>query len=840
MNGAAFVTMLSAVAGDFRLAARRLRAAPLFTAFAVMSLALGVGVTTIAYSVVADVFFLEIRLRNPESVAVVMAPQSGTRRPALLTRGDFDELRRSQRSFLDVAASSTFTATVAGEERTALVAAEAVSGRYFRLIGVDAAIGRMIQPADDDSRAMVAVLSHALWRERFSADARVIGRVVRIGGRPFEIVGVAPDDFTGIMTAAALRGAGIWIPLGALELLALEGGDARAAERPTLSVLGRLPPAVTVEAATRELVVIAASLDASAPLAPADQNTGRTQPRGWTARAITDVHAEITENNRLGVVLAGLVALVLLVACTNLANLVLARGTTRQQDFVVRRALGAGQWRLVREQLAESAILAIGGGIAAYVVMQVTAALVTRDLQLFADFTFLIRPHVDLTTLGVAAGALLLSLIVFGLEPAIRLARTSDVRGPLATAASRMGRVGRYRVLLRWQVSVSTAFFIIAVVTVRYVAADMRHDPGLRLDGLVVAQLDFRLHEWDAERTRAVLNGIVDETRRTRDIGSVAVSTGMPFGTFGAQVQLSRTDLPAAQSATIRSAKLIAATPEFFSVVGLPIVRGRQFDERDDASAVPVVVISETAAQTLFATRDVIGRELSMQALAGRGAQPAPPTRVTVAGVSRDTDTNVYMNRERASVVYAPLAQRFDRPITVVARARGSEEAAVGALQAAIRTVDPDVAVTGIGGGWDMLAGPFTFVRFAGTSSLALGGLTLVLAMVGLYGIQSQGVTLRTREIGVRRSFGATAAQIQRMVLKAGYRPVIEGMAIGMLLGIGGRALMRVYLDAPVRVLDPWTIALVPIPLVLAAFCACYLPARRAAAVDPNVALRDL
>jgi predicted permease len=672
----------------------------------------------------------------------------------------------------------------------------------------------MIQPADDDSGALVAVLSHALWRERFASDPRIVGRAVRIGGRPFEVVGVAPERFEGILTvAAALRGTGVWIPLGAGRPSFPGGGDAPGGEQPSLSVLGRLRPNVSVEAASREVEVIASALDSSHPIVSPDQSAGR-QRRAWTALTIPGVQAELPRDNRLGVVLAGLVALVLLVACTNLANLVLARGTTRQQDFVVRRALGAGHWRLVREQLAESAILAIAGGVAAYGVMRVTAALATRDLPLFTGFTFAIRPHVDLSTLGVAGAAILLSLIVFGLEPAMRLAHTSNIRDPLAATAARMGRVGRYRVLLRWQVSVSTAFFIIAVIAARYVVADLRHDPGLRLNGLAVAELDFRMHEWDADRTRAVLTRVADEARRTPATAAVAASTGMPFGTFGPQVQLSRTDLPASQAATIRSAKLVAVTPDFFSVVGLPLVRGRQFDDRDDARGTPVVIVSEAAARTLFSTSDVIGRELSMQLPAGRGVAPV---RVTVAGVAGDTDTYSYMNRQRAAVVYAPLAQHFDRPITVVARAAGSEEAAVGALQAAIRRVDPDVAVVGIGGGWEMLAGGFTLVRFAGTSALALGGLTLVLAMVGL-----------------------TAAQIRHMVLKAGFRPVIEGMAIGLMLGIGGRALMRVYLDMPLSVVDPWMVMLVPVPLVLAGFCACYLPARRAAGVDPNVALRDL
>jgi putative ABC transport system permease protein len=832
--------MLSAIASDFRLAVRRLLAAPLFTVFAVLSLALGVGVTTVAYSVVADMFFMAVGVRNPEPVAMVMAPHSGRRRPALLTGADFDELRRSQRSFAMLAASSSFTTALAGTERTELVAGEAVSGEYFRLVGVDAALGRMIQPSDEASRAAVAVLSHVLWRERFASDARVIGRTIRIGGRLFEIVGVAPDSFAGLMSLPALRGTGAWIPLGATGPFPPGEGDARlASERPHLSVLGRRQPTVGIDAATRDVAAIASSLDASNPVTAVEQGAPRIQKRGWTARGITDVHAELTENNRLGIVLAGLVVLVLVVACTNLANLVLARGTTRQHDFVVRRALGAGQWRLIREQLAESVILAIAGGIAAYAVMQLTASVAARDLQLFTGFTLSIRPTVDTATLAVAAGALLVSLVVFGLEPAIRLARSTDVRGPLATSAARMGRVGRYRVLLRWQVSVSTAFFIIAALAVRFVVADLRHDPGLQLDGLVVAQLDFRMQGWDAQRAREVLDRVVEETRRTRAVQAVAVSTGMPFGTFNPQVQLSRTDLPAGQSATIRRATLVAATPHFFSVSGVPILHGRAFDDRDQASAPPVVVVSETAARTLFATSNVIGRELAVQVV-GRDATSAEVTRVTIAGVARDTDTNSYMTRTRVAVVYAPLAQRFAQPITIVARATGNEDAAVGMLQAAIRTVDPDVAIVGIGRGWEMLGGPATFLRFAGTSSSMLGALTLILAMVGLYGIQSQGVTLRTREIGVRLSCGATAAQIRRMVLKAGYRPVIEGMAIGLFMGISGRALIRVYLDAPVSVVDPWMVALVPIPLVFAAFCACYLPARRAANIDPTVALRDL
>jgi putative ABC transport system permease protein len=251
-----------------------------------------------------------------------------------------------------------------------------------------------------------------------------------------------------------------------------------------------------------------------------------------------------------------------------------------------------------------------------------------------------------------------------------------------------------------------------------------------------------------------------------------------------------------------------------------------------------IVVVNETAARRLFGTSDVVGRQIVMQ-VTGRGREQAVQT-VTIVGVARDTDTS-YLSPRREGVVYAPIEHRFDPFITITARAvSGDTAVALGALQAAIRRADPDVAIEAAGTGRAMLTGPYVFLRFVGVSSLSLGLLTLMLSMVGLYGVQSHGVAERTREIGVRMSFGATAAQIKSMVLKDGYRPVFEGMAIGIFIGLSGRGIIRAYLDEKMSILDPWMLLVVPIPLILAAFCACYLPARRASSVDPNMALRHL
>jgi predicted permease len=837
---------------DLRLAARRLLATPLFTTFAVLSLAVGIGVTAVAYSVVDFFFFREPAVHEPDRVAYVMAPDSGRfRYQSLISRPDFDDLRASLQSFSSVAAWWSFTPSLAGPMTTELVQAEAVTGDYFSTLGVLPALGRAIQPADDDHASAVAVLSHDVWRRRFASDPRIVGRTVRVGGHSFEIVGVALKSFAGAAASHFdLVDPALWVPLGTATRFApavrwfaappAPGAPVRPErERRALSMVGRLRPGVSADTAAAELARLAATLDAAYPNTFPNPATRMIPRRSWTARTIADVRTEATELiQRIGIVVAGLVFLVLVVACTNLANLVLARGATRHHEFAVRRALGAARWRLIREQATESLLIAVAGGAAAFVVMRLLASWLATDIALGPSSILSLQPAVDWPMLVMAASALLMSLVVFGLEPAIQLTKTPDVRGHLAEGAGSVGvpNAKRQRTLLRWQVAISTGFFILATLSVRFVFTEMGHDPGMQIDRFSVASLNFYAQGWDEARTRRALDRVLAEITRDPAIESAAVSTGLPMAPRSPAVRLSTPDKPIVSKGVFVGGTLVAATPGLFRATGIPILRGRGFDDRDHAGAPLVVVINETAARSLFGTSDAIGRQILMQ-VAYRGSEQ--PTRTaTVVGVARDTDT-AYLSPRRSSVAYAPLSQHFDPFITVVARA-SRPSLAIGALQTAIRRADPDVAIEAVGSGRALLTGPYAFFRMIGSASLSLGLLTLGLAMVGLYGVQSHGVLHRTREIGVRMSFGATAAQIKRMILKDGYRPVVEGMAIGIFIGISGRAVIRAYLDAKFSIMDPWMLAVVPVPLILAAFCACYLPARRAANVDPNVALRRL
>lgn len=839
---------------DFRIAARRLLATPVFTLFAVSSLAFGLGVTTIAYSMVDAMFFKTLGIREPGRLAFLLAPGSGRiRNYKVISRPDFDDLRASVRSFDGLAASRTFSMSVVSPSTTELVQTETVNGRYFPTLGVPAALGRTISPEDDDRAAAVAVLGYDLWRTRFASNPGIIGQTVRIGDFPFEVIGVAPRSFAGIATDFFFAGSGtrLWVPLSAAARFAPAtrwfASTDRAATAPTpereqreLTLIGRLRAGVAIENASAELSRLGAALDLSYPITVPFTATRAISHRGWTARTVSDVSAEATAGlRRVGTVVAGLVWLVLVVACTNLANLVLARGTTRRREFAIRRALGAGRWRLVREQTCESVLIAFAGGSAAWMLMRAFVGGFRIDLPVSRSSIMSLQPVIDSGMLLMAAGALLVSVVVFGLEPAIQLTRSWTVSRDLAEGAAGLGpaRAKRQRLLLRWQVAISTGFFILASLSIRYVIAEMRHDSGVQIDRLAIASLNFAAQGWDETRARRAIDRIVIEAAKQPDIQSVAVSTGLPLGTFVPLVQVSTPDRPITAKGTFVTAALVASTPGIQRTLGVPLLRGRPFDDRDGSGARTVVVVSETAAHELFGSSEVVGRDLMMQATRRGGKKLSEIA--TIIGVARDTDTS-YFSSSRSGVVYAPLAQHFDPFITITARASRNTSAAIGALRTAIRHGDSDVAIESIADGRAMLSGPFVLLRFLGVTSVSLGLLTLSLAMAGLYGVQSQGVADRTREIGVRMSFGATAAQIKRMVLKDGYRPVLEGISVGVFIGLSGRAIIRAYLDANIGIVDPWMLVIVPIPLILAAFCACYLPARRASSVDPTVALRHL
>ena len=810
----------------FRLALNRLVASPLFTAFAVVSLAAGVAVTTAVYSVVDAVMFGGFEARDPDRVAFLMVPRNGVMRHATLSADDLTAIKGAQRSFEHLSGALAVLAQVASTRDTEMMSVEAVDGDYFATVGVTAGIGRTLDAADDRSGERVAVVGEDYWRTRFARDPDVAARSVTINGLTFDVVGVVRGPYGG------LEGRGfktqVWVPLSSAPLLRRDLVGDRSESR---NVVARLASGSTHAAAATEIETLSAQLDASDPL-PVMSALAPPRVRQWTSRSV-DAIDDDDALHRIGVILVILVALVLVVACTNLANLVLARGSARQGELAIRMAMGASRRRVIWEQCIEGLILSCVGAVASYAMFIALSAWMSQDFSLplpgAGRMTLSIRPEINADALVVSLAALLLSLAIFSLEPAVQLTRALDIRTVLAAGTGIRPRVARQRMIIRWQVAIATGFFIVATMFIRFTIEQARHDPGIDADRIAIATLDLQSSSWTESRIRHSLDRLLAEAAKDPSVADVAVSTGLPFG-IAPVLQTSMMRPGSDISIAVRSpASAIAATPSIFHVLGIRITQGRGFSDNDGPAAPPVAVISELAAKQMFPSTNPIEQSL----LLTLNGKQMP---VTVIGVARDTDVGS-LNSRRRPLLFVALAQHFDSHLTITARAAGGVSTTVAALRDVVRRADPDLRIE-IAGDGRVLSGPFEVVSSAGRGVLYLGVFTLLLSMAGLFGVQSHVVVYRTREFGVRMSLGATARQIKTMVLRDGARPVVDGLILGLWGGLAGRMLIRAYADLEVTVFDPWMLAVAPAPIVLAAIVACYWPAARAARVDPTTALR--
>jgi predicted permease len=827
---------------DVRLAARRLAAAPLFAVFAMASIGVGAGVTTAVFAVVYATIWAPLGVREPETVAVVANQLQGA--PAFeraMSRPDFDDYRRAQQSFAWLGAMTRFYQSFATDAGTVLAQGEGVSGDYFLSLGVTAAKGRLLQPADDAAgAASVAVLSDNFWRTKCAADPSIIGRVVRIGGVPVEIVGVVPRDFRGVFPQA-LKSTRLWVPSATLDRITTyqPAGRAGARERLTEIVAGRLKPGVAVDAANAEALQISQRLDAVAPVTNIVSTSHglerRRAPRRWLV-SLAEMSAGSSRVITAGSMLIGLIALVLAVACTNIANLTLARGAGRSQELAVRMALGASRARLVRELMAESLLIGAGGFALAVLISVPLMRLPSMDLPMFNGMSAQADPYLNGPVVWCAFAATALSLIVCGLWPALKLSR-ANVRtalaqgGPSGTPSWRSERR-----LLSAQVIVSVTFFSVAAVFISAISGETRHDPGVDLDHLTVAYAAFRLQTWDADRTRRAIDAVRSSDPVPYGFHAVAVTSSVPFGTT---MQLSARVWPTGSDATTADQTLMAAaTPGIFAVLGVPVIHGRAFDDRDDANAPPVAVVSESLARKLFGTGDAVGRVMQMRGSLNASDDKTIEAR-TIVGVTRDTDVGSLMNPRDFAFLFVPIAQRYEPPNFVIAN-RADGAAGAGPLRSLVRAADPDLALDAVGSGPVMLAGIWVGARIAAALALSLGLLSLILTMAGLFGVLSHLVLGRRREIGIRKALGADEQSIRRLIFTDGSRPVLIGAAIGLALGALGGFLVRAALPLRATPMQPVAMVIVLLAVTPATMAACYLPARRASRVDPNLTLKDL
>lgn len=845
--GRNYNSRMEQIGRDIRHALRRLRKAPGFTLFAVASLALGIGVCTAVYSAVRTLLWMPLGIPDASQLMVVAGDARATY-PAM-SWPDFEDFRAAQTAARAVAAGVTLRTAFRTGEVSQTVFGEAVSGQYFTVMGLRPRLGRLLDSQDEAAAARVAVLSESFWRTRLNADPGVIGRTISIGGQPFEVVGVIAGTFRGL---EPVRPESVWLPVTAVadeaQAFSLDSTLLTRRIGARLGVWARLKPGTPISRLNAEAALVAERLNAANP-----PETGRAA-RAWTVRSHDDDVRRGSEFVRT-VVVAILVAIgvVLFIACTNLANLALARGTERAQETAVRTALGASRWRLVREQLIETMIVVACGDALSIVVLRRLVDYFSTDLPVGAGITIPFRPEIDMSVLTAALLATLIAVVVFGVWPAFASTRADIRRGVGAGAAATSPRWRFHRNLIAWQVCGSVALLLVAIMCVRILTYGPSSWARAKYDALAVAQVDFALNGLDEDRARLVAGAILDGLRAQPDLPRVGASNGTPSSFFGARRAVT-TPLepfePGRQRGKIAS--IAAVTPDFFPAMDLRTARGRSFTDLDDSGAPRVAIATEQLARDLYQTTDVVGRTVllapdSRVRPAVGALQPAfpppgagAPASVTIVGVASDITSSPTASRADA-ILFLPLSQYYDPRAPLVIVARGiTATAPVGRLRDEIRKAAPQLVVSSAGTGTALLEGPFFLVRVIGLLAASLGALALVLAMAGLFGILTHVVERRTREIGIRLAVGADRGQILRLILRDGLRPVAKGLVLGLVIGFGSRIALRGNVLTTIGAWDPLEFGLLPLVLLAAALIACAIPAARASRVDPNVALRDL
>ncbi|HZM59476.1 MAG TPA: ABC transporter permease [Vicinamibacterales bacterium] len=799
---------------DLRYAARLLWKRSAFATTAVLTLALGIAATTAMFTFV-DTFLFKPAPWNKAGglvwIAGLKGRSTGSRN---VSYPDYLVYRDRATTLSGVAASGNTPMSV-GSRQPQRVLGGLASGNYFDVLQIRAQIGRTFTLDDDTELGPhpVVVLSDGLWRTQFGADPKVVDTVVTINGHPFTIIGVAPRGFTGI--AYADDAEQLWVPMAMQPVAMPRSPGFLATSQSWLKVVGRLREEATIAQANAEVRVIARQLNPSG-IAPDQEKSAHVLPvRGgltpWEQDALAPVFALVSI----------VPVLVLLVACANAANVLMAHHVSRRREFAMRQAIGASRVRLVRQFVAESLIVAVLAGVAGFVLSYGLSTIVVHYGQVPAEVSRLLTP--DLRALLAATTVAIGTVLVFGLAPAVTATRFDVLpalkdEGTTATASHGVARLRRGFVIA--QVALSLTLVIAAGLFLQSLSRALSVHPGFDAHRLVTVSFDLHLQGYAPERRDTFVSRFLERASAVAGMTSVATADVLPLG---GEMFLAR--VVAEDGSTVAQAARAGVSPGYFKTLDLSIVRGREFTPADVAADAPVAIVDETIARRLWPGSDPIGKRV-------QNSNEKEPWR-EVVGIARDAKF-LSLTESARGTYYVPL-----RPAaaTFVARTTGAPQAALAAMRDIARDLDPDLPASAAQTMDERIRRTVNLQRAVVAMLGVLGSLTLLLASVGIYGVAAHNVSMRTREVGIRMSLGARGGDVLRMIVRENFSLSLIGVAVGLGISIAGSMILASFLFG-VTSTDAATFTGGAAILCVVTLLASYIPARRAAHLDPLLALR--
>jgi len=842
---------------DLKFALRQLRKSPGFTALAVITLALGIGVNSAIFALINGVVLHStIPLRPEEVVNVFTVRQNASHDYRQFSHTEYRELRENSGDiFADVATLEFAVAGIGQDQNMRRSFAFLTSENFFSLMGVRPVIGRFYNAEEcrPNANVPVVVASYPFWK-RMGGRRDFVGSKLQINGRAYTVIGITPDGFSGV---SALVAPDIWLPLGVYSQLGSAFSDSETLhdlaqpKNYALNVTARLRPGLKIDVAKSRLPVLGQRLTAVQP--SGTEGAREVQIQKPSRFSMSTTPADDGPVTLIGTLLMGMAGAVLIIASLNLANMLLARGTTRAKEIAVRLALGASRWRIVRQLLCEGLLLAICGGVVGLVVSVWFNDLLLHSLARLlgsVNFSLVVNLRPDATVLAATFLFCVLATLLFSLGPALKTSK-ADLVHDLKQQVGEPTRTGRFNrffaprhISVMAQIALSLMLLFSAGLFFRGALKASGLKPGFQPAGDLVTEFDFSLVKKDPVEARRLMFAVAQRAHELPGVQAAALGTMLPYGNFTStrRVMSAREMMPTDSKAPDPGAGALytATTPGYFDAIGVKLLRGRDFTqaEAENKNMPRVAIIDDEMAKKLFPNTDAIGQHI-------RYTQPpkdGSPNDMEVIGVvssHRHDVQNDTLNRR----LFVPLAQGYNGNVYLHVRFATKDRSALIALiptlRQTLREIDPDLPILSIAPFSDLLEKSvgLWIVRLGAVLFGVFGGIALLLAVVGVYGVKAYAVACRTREIGIRMALGAHRRDVFALIMRQGAMQTALAVAVGLLLSLAaGRVLAQILYE--VRPSDPFALFASSVMLAAAALLACFLPARRATRVDPIQALR--